>query len=105
MFIEESVKQQRRKERQALYNTKRWRETRDYMRMEYPLCQDCLKEGRITPMEEVHHIRSPFVRGLSPEEKEKRSFDIENLVCLCVDCHMRRHNPSGTVKDLLEKYK
>ena len=98
-------KEERRKERQQLYNTKRWVETRDYMRMKQPLCQDCLNEGRITPMEEVHHIKSPFARGISEEEKEKRAFSEDNLVCLCRECHWRRHHPEGIMQDKIDKYK
>jgi len=97
-------KEKRRKERQGVYQTKAWRELRDYMRMKYPLCQDCLKEGKITPMEEVHHIKSPFVNGISEEEKYKRAYDESNLVCLCRECHQRRHHPEGLIQDKLKKY-
>lgn len=100
-----SRREQRRKERMAFYNTRRWKDMRDYMRQKYPLCQDCLKEGKITPAEETHHILSPFVRGLSCEEKERRGYSEDNLVCLCKQCHINRHHPGGTVKDKIEKYK
>ena len=55
-------------------------------------------------MEEVHHIKSPFARNISLEEKVRRSYDIDNLVCLCKECHIRRHHPEGLVKDLIKKY-
>lgn len=97
-------KEERHKERQVLYQSKRWREVRDYMRMKYPLCQDCLKDGKVVPMEEVHHIKSPFVRNITEEEKEKRSFDESNLVCLCRECHIKRHHPEGLIQEKLKKY-
>lgn len=71
----------------------------------YPLCQDCLKSGKIVPTQEVHHIKSPFVPGLTEEEKDRRAYDENNLVCLCSECHWRRHHPEGIIQDKLEKYK
>lgn len=103
-FHKYSNMQDRRKERQKLYNTSEWIETRDYMRQKYPLCQDCLKKGLITPMEEVHHLKSPFARGISLEEKYKRAFSEDNLICLCKNCHIKRHCPDGTIKDKILKY-
>lgn len=103
-FHKYSNMQDRRKERQKLYNTSEWIETRNYMRQKYPLCQDCLKKGLITPMEEVHHLKSPFARGISLEEKYKRAFSEDNLICLCKNCHIKRHCPDGTIKDKILKY-
>lgn len=97
-------REDRRKNRQELYSTKRWKECREYMRQQHPLCQDCLERGIIKPMEEVHHIKSPFARNISPEEKEKRAYNEDNLVCLCKDCHIKRHHPEGTIKDKLRLY-
>lgn len=94
----------RHKERQAVYQSRMWKEVRLYMVQKYPLCQDCLKEGRITATEEVHHIRSPFVKGLTDEEKYRRAYDESNLVCLCKECHWRRHHPEGIIQDKLKKY-
>lgn len=101
---EKGKRDKRKAERQEVYNTKRWKTLRDEMRMRQPLCQDCLQKGIIKPMEEVHHIKSFCAKGISPEEKEKRAYDINNLVCLCKDCHIRRHHPDGTIKDKLNKY-
>ena len=95
---------ERTKERQALYQSKRWKDLRMYMVQKYPLCQDCLKEGRITPTEEVHHIKSPFARNISEEEKARRAYDEDNLVALCRECHIKRHHPEGTIQDKLKKY-
>lgn len=94
----------RRKERQELYQSRRWKEVRIYMVQKYPLCQDCLKAGKITATQEVHHLKSPFVKGLTPEEKERRAYDEDNLVCLCSECHWRRHHPEGIIQDKLKKY-
>lgn len=95
----------RHKERQEIYNTKRWKDLRRLIVQEHPLCEDCLKNGRITPTEEVHHILSPFKKGLSEEEKIKRAYDVDNLVALCKDCHIKRHHKDElTMKEKLLKY-
>ena len=97
-------KEERRKERQELYQGKRWKDCRAYMVQKYPLCQDCLKEGKITATEEVHHLKSPFKPGITPEEKERRAYDENNLVCLCRYHHWKRHHPEGIIQDKLKKY-
>ena len=33
-----------------------WKRIRDHYAAVHPLCEMCLKEGRLTPVEEVHHI-------------------------------------------------
>lgn len=99
-----SRREQRRRERQAIYNTKRWKDLRNLMIQEHPLCQDCLENGRLTPAEEVHHAISPFRKGLSPEEKERLAFDPENLVCLCKECHIKRHHHDDPIQVKLKKY-
>ena len=95
---------ERHKERQKVYQSKRWKELREYMVQKYPLCQDCLKEGRLTPTEEIHHLKSPFAKGLTEEEKERRAYDPENLVALCRQCHIKRHHPEETMADKIKKY-
>ena len=97
-------KEERRKDRQAVYNTPRWKNLRTLKIQEQPLCEMCLKSGRVKPAEQVHHIKSPFVRGISAEEKERRAYDYDNLMSLCVDCHIKIHHPEGTIKERLLKY-
>lgn len=94
----------RKKERQKVYQDKRWKTLRALKIQNNPLCEKCYEEGRITPAHDVHHIKSFCVRGISPEEKEKRAFDYNNLKSLCRDCHIKIHNPDGTIKDKLNKY-
>ena len=72
----------------------------------HPLCQKCLEQGKLTPTTEVHHRLSPFQRGITEEEKERRAFDENNLMCLCRDCHIKEHHKGElTIKEKLEKYK
>jgi len=55
-----------------------WKRIRDRYMAEHPLCEQCQKEGRLTPAEEVHHI-APLSKGGSNA--------MENLMSLCKSCH------------------
>ena len=46
----------------------------------HPLCEECLKAGRMTPAEEVHH-KLPLSQGGTHAES--------NLMALCKPCHSR----------------
>ena len=52
----------------------------------YPLCEECKKNGRLTPATEVHHIL-PINHGGTHEEA--------NLMALCKPCHSRITAESG----------
>ena len=45
-------------ERQKIYNTNRWRQLRLAKLITSPLCEVCLKQGKVTPAIDVHHIDS-----------------------------------------------
>lgn len=64
-----------------------WREMRKRYATAHPLCEMCLKEGRLTPVEEVHHI-VPVSRGGSNN-------DFSNLMSLCQSCHTKIHHDLG----------
>ncbi len=63
-----------------------WRRIRNAYATAHPLCERCLKEGKLTPMEEVHHIL-PVNRG--------GSNDWSNLMSLCHSCHEKIHKALG----------
>ena len=63
-----------------------WKRIRDSYAQSHPLCERCLKEGRLTPMDEVHHIL-PISRGGT----HARS----NLMSLCRSCHNKIHIEMG----------
>lgn len=46
----------------------------------HPLCEMCLREGRTTAAQEVHHI-VPLAEGGTHDE--------DNLMALCKSCHSR----------------
>lgn len=55
-----------------------WKRIRDRHVANHPLCEMCLKKGKLTPTEEVHHI-IPLSRG--------GTHDDDNLMSLCKACH------------------
>lgn len=66
-----------------------WKRIRDRYIAEHPLCEDCLKEGKMTPAIEVHHIL-PVKNGGTNNR--------ENLTSLCKSCHIKRHIALGDRK-------
>ena len=63
-----------------------WKRIRDSYAAAHPLCEQCLKEGRYTQTEEIHHIKP-----LSEGGTHARS----NLMALCKECHARIHAERG----------
>lgn len=55
-----------------------WKRIRDRYITAHPLCEQCQKDRRITPAEEVHHIK-PLSQG--------GTNDVDNLMALCTSCH------------------
>lgn len=77
-----------RKLRQQAYQNTAWRKLRDTYMHQHPICEECLKQGKITPATDVHHIRSPFQHG---EINYNLLLDYDNLMALCKDCHGNIH--------------
>ena len=63
-----------------------WRKIRAAYVAEHPLCEDCEADGRLTPVQEVHHIR-PLSHG--------GTHDASNLRSLCKPCHSRQSAKDG----------
>jgi 5-methylcytosine-specific restriction protein A len=85
----EAAKEYNTYERAPNHNKKygrEWKRIRDKYVKKHPLCERCLKEGRITPVEEVHHIL-PVNRGGTNAES--------NLMSVCRSCHNKIHIELG----------
>lgn len=52
----------------------------------HPFCEICMENGRLTPVEEVHH-KIPLRDG--------GTHDPRNLISLCKPCHSRIHARRG----------
>ena len=57
-----------------------WRKARARYIAKNPLCERCRGEGRLTPAQEVHHVK-PLADGGTHDES--------NLESLCKSCHSR----------------
>lgn len=73
-----------RKLRKQAYQNTTWRKLRDTYMKEHPICEECLKTGKITPATDVHHKKSPFRNG---EVNYGLLLDDKNLMSLCKECH------------------
>ena len=72
------------------YKSSAWQKARQLALMrDHGLCQT---PGCFMPAQEVHHIIE-----LTPENitDPTITLDINNLTCLCRDCHMRMHRTDG----------
>ena len=58
-----------------------WKRIRDSYIAEHPLCEQCQRDGKLTPAEEVHHIQPLALGG---------SNDKTNLQLLCPTCNLRK---------------
>ena len=72
------------------YNNKGWRILRNPYIRSHPLCEMCLKEGKVTPAEHVHHIRN-FLSGTTEGERLHLLLDQDNLQALCRKHHLEVH--------------
>lgn len=63
-----------------------WKRIRDKYAAAHPLCEICLRNGRLTPVEEVHHIL-PISKGGTHAK--------DNLMSLCQSCHTKLHHELG----------
>lgn len=61
-----------------------WYRFREVFMMEHPLCEMCMKEKKVTPATEVHHI-VPLCEGGA-------RLDPENCMSLCHSCHSKITN-------------
>ena len=71
----------------SFYSSKAWKAVREQAkRRDHYLCVDCLRAGKITAAEEVHHIVP-----LTPDNINDPmiTLRLDNLKSLCKDCHSK----------------
>lgn len=67
----------KKRERQRLYSSERWKKVRDIVLRNSPACKRC---GRLAV--EVDHI--------IPTSRGGEMFDLDNLQALCLECHRQK---------------
>ena len=81
----------RDKRYQRLLNSKRWAETKRTVWLRANgLCEDCLKEGIITPGVDCHHV-VPVESSKTEQEMKQLCFNSNNVRLLCVAHHIETH--------------
>lgn len=81
------------------YKTKEWIELKnEVMRDNHYECAECLKRGKYTRADCVHHVNEVKIRpdlALSRYYVDKNGEKIPNLVPLCNTCHNILHDKLG----------
>lgn len=78
----------------AFYKSKAWKSLRlEALQRDNYLCVECLKNGKITPADTVHHIKPLRIDQTGAE-------DLNNLETVCRACHnkLHRERPQTLVK-------
>ncbi len=73
-------------ERRKVYESDRWKRLRLIKLSDQPLCELCLKDDKVTPATQVHHV-IPI-----SDDSNNSDYDIDNLMSLCAACHQKIHN-------------
>lgn len=74
-----------------LINSWRWQKLRRAHLEAHPMCEQCLKRGRVVAATEVHHMTP--VSSVSDElGMERLAYDPSNLMSLCCQCHKDIHD-------------
>lgn len=87
--------------RAKAYNTTAWRKVRQTYIQTHPLCEECLKEGKVyagtmdDPLQ-VHHIKSAFANGTINYDL---LLDDNNLETICSRHHALKHQEEKGYQD------
>lgn len=84
----------RNKDYQRLLNSKRWKELRAWKMRQNPLCEMCAKVGKVSASVDIHHI-TPVETAKTVEGMERLAYDPDNLMALCIPCHIKVHTEMG----------
>lgn len=79
------------------YKTTAWLKCREAILIrDHYLCQPCLRKGRVTTANTVHHIK-PL------EDYPELALDEENLESICPSCHNKEHPEKAGKKNEAKK--
>lgn len=82
--------------RAKAYRSTKWQKLRLVHLKNEPLCQECLRNGRITAAEQVHHKKSFIQNG---EINWNLFLDEDNLESICSACHGIEHQKEKGYQD------
>ena len=89
-----------------LINSWKWQVLRKKKFIANPVCEECKKNGRVSPTEEIHHV-VPVESGKDESEMKQLAYDYNNLRALCKACHAAAHAPKigkDDAKDFFDKF-
>lgn len=85
-------KYKRNPEARAFYKSAAWQKVRIIiLQRDNYLCQECLKNNKLTVANTVHHIE-PLL------DNWDKGLDEENLEAICESCHNKEHPEKGSGK-------
>jgi len=70
------------KKTERVYGSTQWKRYRSWYRSNYPLCEECLKQGKT--------VRGVIVDHITPISEGGIIFDPNNTQTLCFSCHERK---------------
>ncbi|WP_259335344.1 HNH endonuclease [Bombilactobacillus bombi] len=71
------------------YHSSAWKQARRIaLARDHYLCQECYRQGRITPASTVHHI-------YHLRDYWDKRLDLDNLETICLECHNKEHPEKG----------
>ena len=93
---------------EQFYYTGEWKELRaDVMEYFHNECQECLKHGRYTRADCVHHVNEVRHRpdlALSRYYVDAKGIRQYNLIALCNQCHNVAHPDKGYKSDVKDRF-
>lgn len=81
-------KYERDKKSQLFYQSTEWKQLRKAKLASQPLCEECLRQGRVTKANMVDHIK--------PIRQGGQALDMNNLQSLCWECHSKKSALEGS---------
>lgn len=70
------------------YRSKRWQKLRVLKKAQNPVCERCLKKGKVTPTYIIHHKEYITDKNYMDDDV---FFNLDNLESLCLECHNKEH--------------
>lgn len=72
------------------YQSRQWKQLRQWKITNFPICEMHAKYGIIIPATSIHH-KKPFGLGQTEYEKWQLLLDPSNLISCCESCHDEFH--------------